>query len=245
LSTAASLKCRGRQLENSDPVEMHSLLHAGLSRRTEIAISRCNLPNGAEIAFTLTTRFRLRPSDYNGVGWLQMNCAFRQCSTTTPLANRNHKVNAMNKSPRRAGVETVAVGLMLCTVLAVFLTAGACFVLAETTKHSVTLSDLQRLHYLAGRAISPNGKQIAYSIGEELYLVSLGSSSPPRLLAGGVAPAWSPDSRRLAYYAEQKGLFRLCLMDVSQQRGAISEKMTPEPNAATAPVCPLTATKSY
>jgi dipeptidyl aminopeptidase/acylaminoacyl peptidase len=128
----------------------------------------------------------------------------------------------------------VAIGLMRYTVL-VFLAAGVSFVLAQTTKHSVTLPDLQRLHYLASLAISPNGKQIAYSNGEEIYLVTVGSSNPPVLLATGMAPAWSPDGRRLAYYAEQKGLFRLCLMDVSQQKVAIAEKLTYEVDAATAP----------
>lgn len=124
---------------------------------------------------------------------------------------------------------------MRSALLAAYLATAVCLSLAEPSKHNVTLSDLQGLRYVAGLAISPDGKQIVYSTGGELYLASAESPNSPVQLAAGVAPSWSPDSRRLAYYAEQEGLLRLWFINVAQRTAIIASKVAPELDPSTAP----------
>jgi hypothetical protein len=48
-------------------------------------------------------------------------------------------------------------------------------------------------------AWAPDGNQIAYSHGDELWLVNADGTNPHRIAARGLDPDWSPDGAKLAY----------------------------------------------
>lgn len=65
-----------------------------------------------------------------------------------------------------------------------------------------------------GPRISPNGKQVAYSAGNWVWIADLSSDAPPRQLSSlepGTAPVWSADGEQLIFisiYNNQEALFR-------------------------------------
>jgi hypothetical protein len=66
-------------------------------------------------------------------------------------------------------------------------------------------------------AWSPGGRQIAFSNGADLYLVSTRKGRPRRVTstpAPDGAPAWAPDGRRLAFVSEDSGAADLHVLDL-------------------------------
>jgi dipeptidyl aminopeptidase/acylaminoacyl peptidase len=105
----------------------------------------------------------------------------------------------------------------------------------QSAKHRVTLSDLEDLQRVSGLAISPDGQRVAYSSASKLCLASVKTLKPPDQVEIGVMPSWSPDSRSLAYYAEQDGSTRLWLMDIDQRKTQAASGLS-EVDTSVAPV---------
>jgi dipeptidyl aminopeptidase/acylaminoacyl peptidase len=153
-------------------------------------------------------------------------------------------VSSIRRGKARCGrAHTTRTAMVRTAILVVSVATNVCLGLTDTTKHSVSLADLQGLHYVGAVAIAPDGKQVAYNIGEEIYLVRVDSPTSPIRVATGVSPSWSPDSRRLAYYAEQHGSMRLWFRDVGHRRTTIADKLTARLDTTTAPAWSPDGTK--
>lgn len=70
-------------------------------------------------------------------------------------------------------------------------------------------------------ALSPNGRQIAFSALNDLYLLEIGQPKP-RVISGDAShksyPAWSPDGRHIAYCCDRGGTTALWLHDIATSR---------------------------
>jgi serine/threonine-protein kinase len=59
-----------------------------------------------------------------------------------------------------------------------------------------------------GPRISPDGKQVAYRVGDAVWIADLSGNTPPRRLNGaerGDAPVWSPDGQRIVFISNFNG----------------------------------------
>jgi dipeptidyl aminopeptidase/acylaminoacyl peptidase len=96
---------------------------------------------------------------------------------------------------------------VLALVMLVF---GA--VVAQQPTQSFTINDLLKVRRLADPQVSPDGKWVAYTVGDvnkdanraisQIYLLSIDGGEPKQLTTGttsNTAPRWSPDGKRLAF----------------------------------------------
>ncbi|MGH9943265.1 MAG: TolB family protein, partial [Pyrinomonadaceae bacterium] len=76
----------------------------------------------------------------------------------------------------------------------------------------LTIDDLLKVRRVGDPQLSPDGRQIAYTISDpdktanrsrtQIYLISVSGGEPKQLTSGAAsaaAPRWSPDGKRLAY----------------------------------------------
>jgi hypothetical protein len=63
-------------------------------------------------------------------------------------------------------------------------------------------ADLRYISRGAYPAFHPSGGRIAYSLGKDLYSISVGGGLPRRIIRNGASPVWSPDGRYLAFTRE-------------------------------------------
>ncbi|MBV8500504.1 MAG: PD40 domain-containing protein [Paucibacter sp.] len=88
--------------------------------------------------------------------------------------------------------------------------AGLALMTAFSSLHAADapLGPVTNPLWLRQSAISPDGKQIAFTFQGNLYLVPAGGGAARQLVANGhhsTAPVWSPDSKLLAYAADVYG----------------------------------------
>jgi Tol biopolymer transport system component len=70
---------------------------------------------------------------------------------------------------------------------------------------------------IAGPALSPDGRQIAFCALNDLWLMPVGGA-PKRIVADGYNvcdPAWSPDGKMLAYSSDRHGTLDIYLRDIA------------------------------
>jgi len=94
----------------------------------------------------------------------------------------------------------------------------------QTGKHAITFDDLIRMRRVAEAAISPDGKWVAYSVAivdmeanrsnRNIWIVPSGGGAPAQLTQSGrdSSPAWSPDSRTLAFVSSRDGIPQIYLI---------------------------------
>ncbi len=64
--------------------------------------------------------------------------------------------------------------------------------------------------------ISPDGSQVAYNDDNaDVYVVSMSGGTPRKVVAGGVAPDWSPDGKQVAVSGFAGGVYFSRLVDVA------------------------------
>jgi dipeptidyl aminopeptidase/acylaminoacyl peptidase len=87
----------------------------------------------------------------------------------------------------------------------------------------LTLEDLHSVKSPGYMQLSPNGQELVYSLGGNLWLVSTRGAESPKQLAAGSIPAWSRDGNRLAYYSNESGNQQLWVRDM---RSGKTERVT-------------------
>ena len=106
--------------------------------------------------------------------------------------------------------------------------------------------DLFRLRFLQAARLSPDGGQVVYGIGrvdadEEkeyhtLWLLDLASGEHRQLTHGAANdtnPAWSPDSRSVAFQSNRNGEPQIYVIDT---RGGEARQLTKMPQGANGPI---------
>jgi dipeptidyl aminopeptidase/acylaminoacyl peptidase len=101
---------------------------------------------------------------------------------------------------------------------------------------SPSIDDLLNLKRVASPALSPDGRWVAYTVREtnwdenayetEIWLVAAAAGEPQQLTnaaKSSLQPAWSPDSRTLAFVSDRDGKRQLYRIDIS---GGEAEKLT-------------------
>ena len=124
----------------------------------------------------------------------------------------------------------------LFTFAALFALTLAGAALRAQSGPSPSIDDLLNLKRVASPALSPDGKWVAYTIREtnweanayetEIWMASADSGDAHQLTnadKSSLQPAWSPDSRTLAFVSDRDGKRQLYRIDIS---GGEAEKLT-------------------
>ena len=103
-------------------------------------------------------------------------------------------------------------------LVALFITASAAASAQEAGgKHPITFDDLIKMHRIADPKISPDGKWVAYSVAtpdmeanrnaSNIWIVPEAGGTAIQLTQSGhdTGPAWSPDSKTLAFISSRDG----------------------------------------
>ncbi len=122
-------------------------------------------------------------------------------------------------------------------------------VASAQTKQPLTHELMTSFLRVGAPAPSPDGKWVVFSVAEtdydpskdvsDLWIVPADGSAPPRRLtatkAGESAPAWSPDSQRLAFAAKRDDdeVGQIYVLDIA--RGGDAQRVTSTPTSASAP----------
>ena len=118
---------------------------------------------------------------------------------------------------------------------------------ADQPKRPITAQDLWAVKRVGAPALSPDGKQAAYSVQEwsieknkptaSLWLVDVASASSRRLTAGtgsDTAPAWSPEGSRIAFVSK-RGEDEAAALYVIPIAGGEAEKLVELPMGVSVP----------
>ncbi len=117
-------------------------------------------------------------------------------------------------------VELLRAWCLFSIITLLFFSITAVTVLGQS-EHAVSFEDLGTLKSADYLQLSPDGKDLAYTIDGDLWLTSTDRGSSGTKLGKGTVPMWSPDGKRLAYYSSQSGTFQLWMRNM--QSGSIEQ----------------------
>jgi len=120
--------------------------------------------------------------------------------------------------PKQQGERMISAILRSGCLVALFITASAAASAQEAGgKHPITFDDLIKMHRIADPKISPDGKWVAYSVAtpdmeanrnaSNIWIVPEAGGTAIQLTQSGhdTGPAWSPDSKTLAFISSRDG----------------------------------------
>jgi dipeptidyl aminopeptidase/acylaminoacyl peptidase len=110
--------------------------------------------------------------------------------------------------------------------------------LTAQVPHTPSISDLQSLKTTGYMQLSPLGDELIYTLGGpvtgQLWSISTRTPTPPKLLATGSIPTWSPDGKSLAYYSSDSGSQQLWTIEIesgrAQQITNVDGGINPDPS---------------
>ncbi|MDB6087876.1 MAG: hypothetical protein JWN85_660 [Gammaproteobacteria bacterium] len=85
---------------------------------------------------------------------------------------------------------------------------------ANERTHTVTLGDLQTLKRADDMELAPNGTELAFTVGGEIWQVSTRPGSKPRDVARGEHPQYSPDGKWLSFYRKESSKAQLWVLNL-------------------------------
>jgi len=125
----------------------------------------------------------------------------------------------------------------------------SCFLLCFGSAKSMTHEDLWLMPRVAPPVVSPDGRQAVFAVTEpayeadaqvvDLWLVATDGAAPPRRLThtkgAEAAPAWSADSRRIAFAARREGDAASQIYILDLETGGEAQRATAIATGARAP----------
>ena len=106
--------------------------------------------------------------------------------------------------------------------------ASAVAAVAQPNSRAFTFDDLMKIRRVSDPQLSPDGRQIAYTITDvdksanrqvtQIYLVASMGGEPKQLTTGAqssTSPRWSPDGRRLAFISDRDGASQIWTLDIA------------------------------
>ena len=93
-------------------------------------------------------------------------------------------------------------------------------------RHPITFKDMISMHRVSDPQVSPDGKWVAYTVetpdmeanrnSSDIWLVAAAGGRPMQLTRGGhdSSPAWSPDSKTLAFLSSRSGQSQVYLLSM-------------------------------
>ena len=120
----------------------------------------------------------------------------------------------------------------------------------DTAKHPITHEDVWLMKRVGTPALSPDGRLVVVAVAEpayddsakasDLWLVPADGSAPPRRLTFSTGtesnPAWSPDSRRIAFTAKRDGQDEPQVYVLDIAGGGEAERVTKVATGASRPL---------
>jgi dipeptidyl aminopeptidase/acylaminoacyl peptidase len=132
------------------------------------------------------------------------------------------------------------------------LSAGTAAVAADESpaRHPITHEDVWLMKRVGAPALSPDGRQIVVAVAEpayddsakssDLWLIPADGSAPPRRLTftpgTESSPAWSADSRRIAFSAKREGQDEAQIYVLDLASGGEAERVTSTSTGASRPL---------
>ena len=91
----------------------------------------------------------------------------------------------------------------------------SCLIACAQSKHIPSFDDLESIKDLDDVRLSPDGKWLAYTAGDAVWLMRTLPGAPAQKIGAGTWPLWSPDSKILAYYSGVSGNTQLWIFNLT------------------------------
>jgi dipeptidyl aminopeptidase/acylaminoacyl peptidase len=113
-----------------------------------------------------------------------------------------------------------------CLAVALLMAAALAVRAQEAAKHPITFNDLIQMHRISGAEVSPDGKWVAYTVAtpdmdanhnaSNIWIVPAAGGEALQMTQSGkdFSPAWSPDSKTIAFLSARSGESQVYLLSM-------------------------------